>query len=63
METTTFELAGEPEMTERQKKLLLHLIFENIGSPEIREEYLSQMNGGLSRFDASELISSLIPLE
>lgn len=62
MNSTTIQIADEPEMTERQKKFLLQLIFENINSPEIREDYLDQVNSGLSTYDASELISSLLPL-
>ena len=50
----------EPEMTEKQKNFLMQLIF-NLGNEKTREEYLVQVNSGLSRYDASELISSLIP--
>jgi hypothetical protein len=52
----------EPEMTSKQRDFLNQLIL-NIDNPDTREEYLSQVNGGLSRADASELISSLLPMK
>jgi|GEM_PF-2822473 hypothetical protein len=55
------ETGEEPEMTDKQKKFLMQLVLE-IGNPETREEYLTQINSGMSRYDASELISSLVPI-
>lgn len=52
----------EPPMTERQRDFLLQLILD-IDNPKIREDYLSQVESGLSRVDASELISSLLPMK
>lgn len=52
-----------PLMTKKQENFLLQLVFEKVGNPETREMYLSQINGNLSRFDASELISSLLPMK
>lgn len=48
--------------TEKQRTFLLQLIYEKC-SKASREEYLSQLNSpNLSRFDCSELISSLLPM-
>lgn len=48
-------------MTERQRNFLLSLIAERISGSEQTEEWLARLDSGLSRSDASELISSLIP--
>ncbi len=52
----------DPAMSEKQAKFLNQLIL-NIDNPETREEYLVQVNSGLSCADASELISSLLPMK
>jgi hypothetical protein len=49
--------------TEKQRTFLLQLINEKCSSSS-KEEYLSQFNSPtLSRYDASELISSLLPMK
>lgn len=49
--------------TEKQRSLLTQLISEKCSSSS-KEEYLGQLNSPyLSRFDASELISSLLPMK
>jgi len=49
--------------TEKQRTFLLQLINEKCSSSS-KEEYLSQLNSShLSRYDASELISSLLPMK
>jgi hypothetical protein len=55
------EEVEEPEMTEKQHQYLEKLILE-LDDPEDRERYLNQVNSGLSRQDASELIASLVPI-
>jgi hypothetical protein len=50
-------------MTEKQETLLRTLIAEKIHNPSSREEYLKQINPNLSRYDCSELISSLLPMK
>ncbi|OGI65171.1 hypothetical protein A3A95_04070 [Candidatus Nomurabacteria bacterium RIFCSPLOWO2_01_FULL_39_18] len=51
----------EPEMTEKQRQYLDRLVLE-LDDPEDRERYLNQINSGLSRQDASDLIASLVPV-
>lgn len=46
-------------ITEKQKTLLTSLIFERIGNEDERERWLSEAQG-LSKFDASEMISSFL---
>ncbi len=48
-------------MTEKQRNFLMSLIAERISGKSATEEWLSRLDSGLSRSDASELISSLIP--
>lgn len=58
--TTATMTAGQDDITPRQKDLLTSLIFERIHESEEREQWLSELNSGLSRYDASELISSFL---
>lgn len=59
----TIECPQDPNaMTDKQRNFLLSLITERVSGQEQTEEWLSQLNSGLSRSDASELISSLIPV-
>lgn len=46
-------------ITEKQKAYLLQLVLA-IDNPEDREKHLAQLDSGLSRYDASELISNLV---
>lgn len=55
------EIEEEPPMTQKQNVFLRQLIF-NQSNPRTRENLLSQLESGLNRFDASELISSLLPM-
>ncbi|MCX6752432.1 MAG: hypothetical protein NTZ87_02935 [Candidatus Nomurabacteria bacterium] len=50
-------------MTEKQEALLRTLVAEKIHNSASREEYLKQINPNLSRFQCSELISSLLPMK
>jgi hypothetical protein len=50
-------------MTEKQEALLRTLIAEKIHNEASRQEYLRQINPNLSRYDCSELISSLLPMK
>ncbi|MFA5936663.1 MAG: hypothetical protein WC822_02160 [Candidatus Paceibacterota bacterium] len=50
-------------MTEKQEALLRQLIVEKIHNPSSREEYEKQISPYLSRFQCSELISSLLPMK
>ncbi|MSU44999.1 hypothetical protein EXS45_02355 [Candidatus Nomurabacteria bacterium] len=50
-------------MTEKQEALLRQLIAEKIHNPSSRQEYERQINPLLSRFQCSELISSLLPMK
>jgi hypothetical protein len=56
------EEAEEPVMSEKQRNFLMQLI-PKISNPETRNEYLAQINSGMSRYDAGELISSLVPMK
>ena len=55
MKTTIGE---QDNITPRQENLLRSLIYERIPGHAERERWLAEIDGGLSRFDASELISS-----
>ena len=50
----------EPTITSKQNILLRSLIFK-INNPDTRADFLHQLESGLSRQDASEMISSLLP--
>jgi hypothetical protein len=50
----------EPAITKKQEILLRTLIFK-IGNQDTRADFLHQLENGLSRGDASEMISSLLP--
>lgn len=50
----------DTSITSKQNILLRSLIFK-IGNPDTRADFLHQLESGLSRQDASEMISSLLP--
>lgn len=54
------EATEEPTITSKQNILLRSLIFK-INNPDTRADFLHQLESGLSRQDASEMISSLLP--
>lgn len=57
------ESTQDPDaMTEKQRNFLISLIAERISGKDQTEEWLAQLDSGLSKSDASELISSLIPV-
>lgn len=51
----------EPEMTDKQRDYLNRLVAE-VSDEDDREQYYNQINSGLSRQDASDLIASLVPV-
>lgn len=57
-ETTEKE---EPSITSKQVILLRTLIFK-VGNPDTRSDFLHQLESGLSKYEASEMISSLLPM-
>lgn len=57
-ETTEKE---EPPMTSKQNILLRTLIFK-VGNPDTRSDFLHQLESGLNKYEASEMISSLLPM-
>ena len=52
--------AGDEPMTDKQRTLLHSLIFENVYDPDERERWLQEAES-CSKYDASDLISSLMP--
>jgi len=53
----------EDQMTARQRKLLEQLIIQRNPDPEERENALAMIEDGLSKSDASSLISSMLRVE
>ena len=51
------------QATDKQKSLLESLVAKKVSSSSEREHWLEQINGNLSKFDASELISSLLMVQ
>jgi len=54
------EASGEEAMTEKQKNLLNELIVARIPSRSERDRWLQEIESGMSKFDASEMISSFL---
>jgi len=57
MKTT---ISDRDDITPKQEHLLRSLIYDRIPGHEERERWLAELNSGLSKFDASELISSFL---
>ena len=57
---TAEDLRDQNAITEKQKAFLESLIVERVASSEERERWLAEANSGLSKWDASEMISSFL---